>query len=693
MQGNRDGSWPLRATANGGSGGYHPQPTRMYSNFNIQQPIRYNLQTQQNLNFAHPPIPSFRPQIHGSSGNVEAVRIDNAVKETRRSLVAAGENVSSIRVSQSVLAQLQQQPDSQRSLGMQMQDVPSLRQLMTLEGKIYAFIHCFIGARGIVTLHDLEVAICRNEFVDCFDDLKLGPLLRHPLVLLYFPSISGCSGPVQITSEEIISFLDSYLSTYGMDDVKLDDFLDYVAEKKSVIGKEKLGVRIQSLRMYVSFIQDAKRQERETLETLLTGLHQKHHNVSSKKQLRDKSPTVSEDSDVAALHRKDYCGKHTRYDSSSSDDDDSGDYEVKYVNSSDHVSSCPYPSVAEEVKKLGRSKKKRKAETKKRKAETRSHEKSDLSKQLRRSPSKLRRGHVKQEIPEPADDSDTKQVFSFNEADFTLSEGALRLFISTWKDACKELSMSMFVEKILSFYNLRGSEAQPKTKRKRAKAMSSFPFVGLLHVARELVTEALEGQKPMEITNRNLVAGYDNSAGTSSRATKPPIPLHNMMSSSTSGNLAHEWNNSISTDLSTRDQFHTGTDRATLLQYTGKKGEEIAFRYYAAKYGKDAVVSWINEQSETGLPYDLVIKNRGGKKEYIEVKATVSAAKDSFNLTVKEWQFANEKGESYVIAHVLLGNSNAILTQHRNLVKLCQEGHLRLMIIMPNQRNGAKIEF
>uniref|UniRef100_A0A0D3C8H1 Protein NO VEIN C-terminal domain-containing protein n=2 Tax=Brassica oleracea var. oleracea TaxID=109376 RepID=A0A0D3C8H1_BRAOL len=693
MQGNRDGSWPLRATANGGSGGYHPQPTRVYSNFNIQQPIRYNLQTQQNLNFAHPQqIPTFRPhqfpqsgdsgwsRVHGSSGNVEAIRIDNAVKETRGSLVAAGENVSSIRVSQTVLAQLQQQPDSQLSLGMQMQDVPSLRQLMTLEGKIYAFIHCFVGARGIVTLHDLEVAVCRNEFVDCFDDLKLGPLLRHPLVLLYFPSISGSTGSVQITSEEIISFLDSYLSTYGMDDVKLDDFLDYVAEKKSVIGKEKLGVRIQSLRMYVSFIQDAKRQEGETLETLLTGLHQKHHIPSSKKQRQVKSITVSEQDDLAVLHQKDSCGKHTTFNSSSSDDDDSDDYEVKYVvNSSDHVSSCPYPSVAEEVKKLGRSKKKRKAETKKRKAETRSHEKSDLSKQLRRSPSKLRRGHVKREheMAKLAVDSDTKQVFSFNEADFTLSEGALRLFISTWKGACKELSMSMFVEKILSFYNLRGSEAQPKTKSKRAKAMSSFPFVGLLHVARELVTEALEEQKPMEITNRNLVAGYDNSAGTSSRATKPPIPLHTMMSSSsTSGNLAHEWNNSISTDLSTRDQFHTGTDRATLLQYTGKKGEEIAFRYYAAKYGKDAVVSWINEQSETGLPYDLVIKNRGGKKEYIEVKATVSAAKDSFNLTVKEWQFANEKGESYVIAHVLLGNSNAILTQHRNLVKLCQEGHL-----------------
>ncbi|KAF8116207.1 hypothetical protein N665_0020s0060 [Sinapis alba] len=482
MQGNRDGSWPIRATVNGGSGGYLPQPTHVYSNFNIQQqPIRYNLQPQQNLNFPHPQIPSFRPHQFTQSGdsgwssrrNVEdVVRIDKAVMETRRSLVAAGENVSSIRVSQSVLAQIQQ-PDSQRSLGMQMQDVPSLRQLMTLEGKIYAFIHCFIGARGIVTLHDLEVAICRNEYVACFDDLKLGPLLRHPLVLLYFPSISGSTGPVQITSEEIISFLDSYLSTYGMDDVKLDDFLDYVAEKKSVTGKEKLGVRIQSLRMYVSFIQDAKRQEGETMEILLTELHQK--------QRKDNPLTVSEHNDLAALHHKDSCGKHTTFNSSSSDDDDSDDYEVKYFNSSDHVSTCPYPSVAEEVKKLGRSKKKRKAETKKRKAETRSHEKSDLSKQLRRSPSKLRRRHVKQEIPKVADDSDTKQGFSVSEADFTLSEGALRLFISTWKDTCKELSMSMFIEKILSFYNLGGSEVKPR--KKRAKAMSSFPFVGLLHVA------------------------------------------------------------------------------------------------------------------------------------------------------------------------------------------------------------------
>ncbi|KFK36266.1 hypothetical protein AALP_AA4G099800 [Arabis alpina] len=403
---------------------------------------------------------------------VEVMRIDKAVNKTRKSVVAAGESVSSTRVSRTVLEELQ--ADSWRSLGVQMQDVPSLRQLMALEGKINAFIHCFVGARRIVTLHDLEMAICRNEFVDSFDDLEMGPLLQHPLVLLYFPSISSSTGPVKITSEEIISFLDIYLNTYDIDDVKLDEFLNFVAEKKSVINKEKLGVRIQSLRMYVSFIQDAKRQEGQTLKILLTELHQKYQILSSKKEQKDKSLTVSERADSFALQHKDYCGKHTRFYSSSSDDNDSVDDEFENLNNSDHISSCPYPSVAEEMKRIGGS-------NKKRKTEHRNHEKSDSSKLLKKGRSKLRGGHEKQDLSKPADDSDAKQVFSVNEADFTLSEGALRLFISTWKDTCKELSISTFVEKMLSFYNLGGPEVRAQSKR--AKAMSSFPFVGLLNVA------------------------------------------------------------------------------------------------------------------------------------------------------------------------------------------------------------------
>lgn len=137
MRGNRDGSWSLRASANGGSGNgngvYLPQADRMYSNYIVHQPIRYNIQTQQqNLSFPHPQF----------GANVEVMRIDNAVNKMRKSLISAGENVSSTRVSQSVLAQLH--ADSWRSLGIQMHNVPSLHQLMALEGKVKfeTFLYC-----------------------------------------------------------------------------------------------------------------------------------------------------------------------------------------------------------------------------------------------------------------------------------------------------------------------------------------------------------------------------------------------------------------------------------------------------------------------------------------------------------------------------------------------------------------------
>lgn len=90
-------------------------------------------------------------RIHGGKGSsekssskpkhkVEVMRINKAVINTRKSMIAAGESVSSTRVSRSVLEELE--ADSWRSMGVQMQDVPSLRQLMALEGKVRLIFFC-----------------------------------------------------------------------------------------------------------------------------------------------------------------------------------------------------------------------------------------------------------------------------------------------------------------------------------------------------------------------------------------------------------------------------------------------------------------------------------------------------------------------------------------------------------------------
>ncbi|KAJ0806792.1 putative restriction endonuclease type II [Helianthus annuus] len=85
---------------------------------------------------------------------------------------------------------------------------------------------------------------------------------------------------------------------------------------------------------------------------------------------------------------------------------------------------------------------------------------------------------------------------------------------------------------------------------------------------------------------------------------------------------------------------------------TGRRGEELAFNYYRNKGIK--VVKWVNEGSETGLPFDIEVGDDENLKECIEVKTTDSKTKDWFEISVREWQVAVEKGESFSIARVVL---------------------------------------
>lgn len=73
--------------------------------------------------------------------------------------------------------------------------------------QVNAFVHCFVGVQRITSLYDLEVAICKNEGVDDFEELGLGPFLRHPLVIHYFSLRSDVTQVYKITTEEIIQLL------------------------------------------------------------------------------------------------------------------------------------------------------------------------------------------------------------------------------------------------------------------------------------------------------------------------------------------------------------------------------------------------------------------------------------------------------------------------------------------------------
>ncbi|PON92575.1 hypothetical protein TorRG33x02_116690 [Trema orientale] len=171
--------------------------------------------------------------------------VDKAVEKARRDFIAGGRTVTAWQVAQAALLALQ--IDSWSSLGFRMQEVPSLYNIILVEGKINAYINCYVAVRRITSLYDLETAICKHEGVNQFEDLGLGPLVRHPLVLHYFSLKLETTQVFKITSKEIMLLLYDYTLNSKNRDVKVEEFLDFIAKKRSVSGKEELGIRIQSL--------------------------------------------------------------------------------------------------------------------------------------------------------------------------------------------------------------------------------------------------------------------------------------------------------------------------------------------------------------------------------------------------------------------------------------------------------------
>ena len=66
---------------------------------------------------------------------------------------------------------------------------------------------------------------------------------------------------------------------------------------------------------------------------------------------------------------------------------------------------------------------------------------------------------------------------------------------------------------------------------------------------------------------------------------------------------------------------------------------------------------WANDEEESGLPYDLVVEVKAtdrapAHKLYFEVKTTRTHSKAFFEMTPREWMFAYEHRDSYVVLRV-----------------------------------------
>lgn len=138
------------------------------------------------------------------------------------------------------------------------------------------------------------------------------------------------------------------------------------------------------------------------------------------------------------------------------------------------------------------------------------------------------------------------------------------------------------------------------------------------------------------------------------------------------------------------------------IQRIGRWGEEFVYaelsRHRCLPSGrKIASIDWVNENSESGKPYDIAVtlekeerketEDRGDKEDspmvYIEVKSTASSSKDIVAFSWGELKFAEQENEGYHLYRVYhVGTTTPRLCQLQNLTNYLQNRGVRMVFML-----------
>ncbi|ORM42065.1 uncharacterized protein BXIN_0939 [Babesia sp. Xinjiang] len=88
-------------------------------------------------------------------------------------------------------------------------------------------------------------------------------------------------------------------------------------------------------------------------------------------------------------------------------------------------------------------------------------------------------------------------------------------------------------------------------------------------------------------------------------------------------------------------------------------------------------VFWVNKHNESGQAYDLYLRNIKGEEVFIEVKSSSSNTKSNFEVSYKEWCFAQQKGARYEIFRVSgVGHDTVQVSRLVNPYSMWRSGYL-----------------
>ncbi len=133
--------------------------------------------------------------------------------------------------------------------------IKALEDFDRLYKRLDVFIRDFCWLCPFTSLYELERTILEFEKVASFEELRMGPILKHPVLQDMFKIPNDLSHVPEITTYDILESLNAFVNKHKKGDNiwdKLEEFMDFFAKKYSVPSPQYLCVRVSSYRMALS---------------------------------------------------------------------------------------------------------------------------------------------------------------------------------------------------------------------------------------------------------------------------------------------------------------------------------------------------------------------------------------------------------------------------------------------------------
>ncbi|KAL3661405.1 hypothetical protein V7S43_013608 [Phytophthora oleae] len=152
--------------------------------------------------------------------------------------------------------------------------LPALRQLHTVNQRVWTFVTCFMQSRRVNTLFECHQAFLQHEGLRSFHELKIGNSFLHAEAVqqLYYSPMTI----VTITTRDVLSSLRQFEDMLGHDAfrassrIDLNEFLQYLAQQYRQPSAQAMGVAIDpnGFGVYVGMLRRVANNEMKEMKTL-----------------------------------------------------------------------------------------------------------------------------------------------------------------------------------------------------------------------------------------------------------------------------------------------------------------------------------------------------------------------------------------------------------------------------------------